>query len=156
MRCSTQSENRSPASNAGKNMIVVTYIEFWKPSGFQRTLQFLLQFSSVKFVEEFLYFSLLRFRVAHSGTLQVQGITLIVIKSFASQLLSTLRFLRKLHVIHCDLKPENILLQHPAMSKIKVIDFGSSCFNHERSRSHISNGGKFTQEQKQNHEAILP
>ncbi|KAG0577181.1 hypothetical protein KC19_5G136800 [Ceratodon purpureus] len=66
-----------------------------------------------------------------------QGISLIVIKSFASQLLQTLRYLRKLHVIHCDLKPENILLQHPAMSKIKVIDFGSSCFNHEKVYTYI-------------------
>ncbi|CAM6006798.1 unnamed protein product [Sphagnum balticum] len=66
-----------------------------------------------------------------------QGISPTVIKSFASQLLSTLRFLKKLHVIHCDLKPENILLQHPAMSKIKVIDFGSSCFNHERIYTYI-------------------
>ncbi|KAL3700119.1 hypothetical protein R1sor_018141 [Riccia sorocarpa] len=66
-----------------------------------------------------------------------QGISLIVIKSFASQLLATLRFLRKLQVIHCDLKPENILLQHPAMSKIKVIDFGSSCFCNERIYTYI-------------------
>jgi serine/threonine protein kinase len=71
-------------------------------------------------------------RTYHDESCEVQGISLIVIKSFASQLLQTLRFLQKLHVIHCDLKPENILLQHPAMSKIKVIDFGSSCFNHEK------------------------
>lgn len=64
----------------------------------------------------------------------LQGISLIVIKSFASQLLQTLQFLKKLNVIHCDLKPENILLQHPSMSKIKVIDFGSSCFYHEKGR----------------------
>ncbi|XP_024378125.1 uncharacterized protein [Physcomitrium patens] len=66
-----------------------------------------------------------------------QGINLVVIKSFASQLLQTLRYLRKLNVIHCDLKPENILLQHPAMSKIKVIDFGSSCFSHEKVYTYI-------------------
>ncbi|KAL2651766.1 hypothetical protein R1flu_019894 [Riccia fluitans] len=66
-----------------------------------------------------------------------QGVSLIVIKSFASQLLATLRFLRKLQVIHCDLKPENILLQHPAMSKIKVIDFGSSCFSNEKIYTYI-------------------
>ena len=30
-------------------------------------------------------------------------------------------------VIHCDLKPENILLVNPKRSKIKLIDFGSSC-----------------------------
>ncbi|KAH7422312.1 hypothetical protein KP509_12G003100 [Ceratopteris richardii] len=66
-----------------------------------------------------------------------QGISLVVIKSFATQLLATLKFLRKLRVIHCDLKPENILLQHPSMSKIKVIDFGSSCFDHEKIYTYI-------------------
>ncbi|OAE22547.1 hypothetical protein AXG93_1989s1000 [Marchantia polymorpha subsp. ruderalis] len=59
-----------------------------------------------------------------------------ILENLRQKLLATLRFLRKLHVIHCDLKPENILLQHPAMSKIKVIDFGSSCFCNERSLSY--------------------
>ena len=30
--------------------------------------------------------------------------------------------------MHCDLKPENILLKDPGKSAIKMIDFGSSCF----------------------------
>lgn len=34
-------------------------------------------------------------------------------------------------MIHCDLKPENILLRRPGKSKIKVIDFGSSCYINE-------------------------
>ncbi|VDQ02756.1 unnamed protein product [Trichobilharzia regenti] len=34
-------------------------------------------------------------------------------------------------VIHCDLKPENILLRRAGKSKIKVIDFGSSCYINE-------------------------
>ena len=29
---------------------------------------------------------------------------------------------------------QNVLLRHPAKSAIKVIDFGSSCFEHEKSK----------------------
>jgi len=35
------------------------------------------------------------------------------------------------------LKPENVLLRHPAKSAIKVIDFGSSCFEHEKIYTYI-------------------
>lgn len=51
---------------------------------------------------------------------------------FARQMLRCLLFLRKQRVVHCDLKPENILLVHPLKSEIKVIDFGSSCFENEK------------------------
>jgi len=51
---------------------------------------------------------------------------------FARQILRCLLFLRKNRVVHCDLKPENILLVHPLKSDIKVIDFGSSCFENEK------------------------
>jgi dual specificity tyrosine-phosphorylation-regulated kinase 2/3/4 len=40
-------------------------------------------------------------------------------------------------VIHCDLKPENILLKDPTKSGIKIIDFGSSCFQDERVYTYI-------------------
>jgi dual specificity tyrosine-phosphorylation-regulated kinase 2/3/4 len=36
--------------------------------------------------------------------------------------------MKKLEIIHCDLKPENILLKNKAKSAIKVIDFGTGCF----------------------------
>ena len=36
--------------------------------------------------------------------------------------------MKKLQIIHCDLKPENILLKNKAKSAIKVIDFGTGCF----------------------------
>eukprot|EP00438_Fugacium_kawagutii_P002686 Skav218895 [mRNA] locus=scaffold328:233531:248780:+ [translate_table: standard] len=52
-----------------------------------------------------------------------QGVSLGLIRRFAIQLLAALRFLRKLHIIHCDLKP--------------VIDFGSSCFEDERVYTYI-------------------
>ena len=40
-------------------------------------------------------------------------------------------------MIHCDLKPENILLKDPTKSGIKIIDFGSSCFQDERVYTYI-------------------
>lgn len=40
-------------------------------------------------------------------------------------------------IIHCDLKPENILLAQPNRSAIKVIDFGSSCFQDKRMYTYI-------------------
>eukprot|EP00405_Crypthecodinium_cohnii_P038897 CAMPEP_0206542752 /NCGR_PEP_ID=MMETSP0325_2-20121206/10376_1 /ASSEMBLY_ACC=CAM_ASM_000347 /TAXON_ID=2866 /ORGANISM="Crypthecodinium cohnii, Strain Seligo" /LENGTH=680 /DNA_ID=CAMNT_0054040903 /DNA_START=384 /DNA_END=2422 /DNA_ORIENTATION=+ len=66
-----------------------------------------------------------------------QGVSLGLIRRFAIQLLAALRFLRKLHIIHCDLKPENVLLKNPTKSGIKVIDFGSSCFEDERVYTYI-------------------
>jgi len=66
-----------------------------------------------------------------------QGLSLGLIRRFAQQLLVSLRFLRSCRVIHCDLKPENILLKAPNKSGIKVIDFGSSCFEEERVYTYI-------------------
>ncbi len=60
-----------------------------------------------------------------------------LIRRFAVQVLHTLVFLRKHRIIHCDLKPENILLKNPNKSGIKVIDFGSSCFEDERVYTYI-------------------
>ena len=66
-----------------------------------------------------------------------QGLSIGLIRRFAQQLLVSLRFLRASRVIHCDLKPENILLRAPNKSGIKVIDFGSSCFEEERVYTYI-------------------
>ncbi|KAF7727205.1 hypothetical protein EC973_007903 [Apophysomyces ossiformis] len=61
-----------------------------------------------------------------------QGFSQSLIKRFTVQLLQSLCLLQDHKVIHCDLKPENILLKHPTKSTIKVIDFGSSCFENEK------------------------
>ncbi|PWW78323.1 hypothetical protein C7212DRAFT_199469 [Tuber magnatum] len=66
-----------------------------------------------------------------------KGFSLRLIRRFTKQMLSSLGLLTGHHVIHCDLKPENILLAHPAKSEIKVIDFGSSCFEHEKVYTYI-------------------
>lgn len=78
------------------------------------------------------------------------GFTTALIRRFTSQMLLSLSLMRHHRIVHCDLKPEvgrlplytgvslkrlfqNVLLRHPAKSAIKVIDFGSSCFEHEKS-----------------------
>lgn len=66
-----------------------------------------------------------------------KGFSLNIIRRFTKQILSTLVLLHEHKVIHCDLKPENILLAHPLQSEIKVIDFGSSCFEHEKVYTYI-------------------
>ncbi|KAI5479041.1 dual-specificity tyrosine-(Y)-phosphorylation regulated kinase [Pseudohyphozyma bogoriensis] len=65
------------------------------------------------------------------------GFTTTLIRRFTMQILGSLILLRHHRVVHCDLKPENILLKHPAKSAIKVIDFGSSCFEHEKVYTYI-------------------
>ncbi|KAL1835360.1 hypothetical protein VTK73DRAFT_5708 [Phialemonium thermophilum] len=66
-----------------------------------------------------------------------RGFSLKLIRRFTKQLLGSLLLLQQHRVIHCDLKPENILLRHPLRSEIKVIDFGSSCFEHEKVYTYI-------------------
>lgn len=66
-----------------------------------------------------------------------QGFSLNLIRRFAYSLVQCLRLLYKEKIIHCDLKPENILLKQRGSSSIKVIDFGSSCFIHQRVYTYI-------------------
>jgi dual specificity tyrosine-phosphorylation-regulated kinase 2/3/4 len=65
------------------------------------------------------------------------GLSLGLVRRFAIQLLYALKYLKENEVIHCDLKPENILLKDPTKSGIKIIDFGSSCFQDERVYTYI-------------------
>lgn len=41
------------------------------------------------------------------------------------------------NIVHCDLKPENILLRKINKSGIKIIDFGSGCFENEKIYTYI-------------------
>ncbi|KAJ9353838.1 hypothetical protein DTO027B9_5051 [Paecilomyces variotii] len=82
---------------------------------------------------ELLGMNLYEFIKAHD----FRGFSLKLIRTFTKQLLSTLILLQSKKVIHCDLKPENILLVHPMRPEIRVIDFGSSCFEHEKVYTYI-------------------
>ena len=56
------------------------------------------------------------------------GFSTSLIRRFAIQILISLDYLQEHKVVHWDLKPENILLRKINKSGIKIIDFGSSCF----------------------------
>lgn len=61
---------------------------------------------------------------------QFRGLSMNLVRVFATQLLNAMTILHEAKIIHCDLKPENILLKNLETPNIKVIDFGSAC--HER------------------------
>ncbi|KAJ5644101.1 uncharacterized protein N7484_006608 [Penicillium longicatenatum] len=82
---------------------------------------------------ELLGINLYEFIKAHD----FRGFNIKLIRRFTKQMLSSLTLLHAKKVIHCDLKPENILLVHPLNSEIRVIDFGSSCFENEKVYTYI-------------------
>ncbi|XP_015208600.2 dual specificity tyrosine-phosphorylation-regulated kinase 4 isoform X1 [Lepisosteus oculatus] len=66
-----------------------------------------------------------------------QGFSLALIRRFAYALLKCLQMLHREKIIHCDLKPENILLSQKGQGNIKVVDFGSSCYEQQRVYTYI-------------------
>jgi len=66
-----------------------------------------------------------------------QGFSLQLVRKFAHSLLQCLDLLFRNKIIHCDMKPENVLLKQQGRSGIKVIDFGSSCYEHQRVYTYI-------------------
>jgi len=66
-----------------------------------------------------------------------QGFSLQLVRKFAHSLLQCLDTLYRNKIIHCDMKPENVLLKQQGRSGIKVIDFGSSCYEHLRVYTYI-------------------
>ncbi|XP_002027589.2 putative dual specificity tyrosine-phosphorylation-regulated kinase 3 homolog isoform X1 [Drosophila persimilis] len=66
-----------------------------------------------------------------------KGFSLQLVRKFAHSLLQCLDALYKNEIIHCDMKPENVLLKQQGRSGIKVIDFGSSCFENQRIYTYI-------------------
>ncbi|BFU26643.1 Protein kinase domain/Protein tyrosine kinase, putative [Entamoeba histolytica] len=65
-----------------------------------------------------------------------RGFGLNVSRTFISQILESLNILYNNNIIHCDLKPENILLVDYT-KQIKLIDFGSACFENNTLYTYI-------------------
>mmetsp|Transcript_37239 Transcript_37239/g.105059 ORF Transcript_37239/g.105059 Transcript_37239/m.105059 type:complete len:1166 (-) Transcript_37239:1237-4734(-) len=68
---------------------------------------------------------------------QFQGLSMNLLRVLMAQILDALVVLREARVIHCDLKPENVLLKGLDSGEIKVIDFGSACFENRTVYSYI-------------------
>lgn len=66
-----------------------------------------------------------------------QPLPMNLIRHYARQMLATLQYTYKERIVHCDMKPENILLAAGSKTEIRVIDFGSSCFEHRRLYTYI-------------------
>lgn len=56
------------------------------------------------------------------------GCSEALVRRFTYSIVKSLCALSALGILHCDLKPENIVLRSKGKSGIKLIDFGSSCF----------------------------
>ncbi|WFC99326.1 dual-specificity kinase [Malassezia yamatoensis] len=66
-----------------------------------------------------------------------EGFSLHLVRRFAQQTLQCLVLMRAARIVHCDLKPENILLKSARRSEIRVIDYGSSCYENEKVYTYI-------------------
>eukprot|EP01103_Thecamoeba_quadrilineata_P007890 TRINITY_DN17711_c0_g1_i1.p1 TRINITY_DN17711_c0_g1~~TRINITY_DN17711_c0_g1_i1.p1 ORF type:complete len:731 (-),score=93.75 TRINITY_DN17711_c0_g1_i1:241-2433(-) len=68
---------------------------------------------------------------------QYRGLPIVLVRAFLTQILDALSVLEDAGIIHCDLKPENILLANLTSTNIKLIDFGSACFENQRVYSYL-------------------
>ena len=59
------------------------------------------------------------------------------VRNYSHQILTALEAIHRKNVIHCDIKPDNVMLEVDSKSLLKIIDFGSSCFNGEQMYSYI-------------------
>lgn len=66
-----------------------------------------------------------------------KGFPIPLVRRFSRQILEALAFLEKKKIIHCDLKPENVLISDLERGTIKLIDFGSSCYENEKVYTYI-------------------
>ncbi|XP_021090967.2 dual specificity tyrosine-phosphorylation-regulated kinase 4 [Mesocricetus auratus] len=66
-----------------------------------------------------------------------QGFSLPLVRRFTLSVLKCLQMLYVEKIIHCDLKPENIVLYQRGQVTVKVIDFGSSCYEHQKVYTYI-------------------
>lgn len=68
---------------------------------------------------------------------EYRGLPLRLVRHLTRQMLQALEFLERYSIIHCDIKPENVLLCDAERGLVKLIDFGSSCFESQRTFTYI-------------------
>lgn len=68
---------------------------------------------------------------------QFRGLSVQLVSIFTKQILTAMVALHQSRIIHCDLKPENILLEDASSPNLKVIDFGSACFDNQAVYTYI-------------------
>jgi len=59
------------------------------------------------------------------------------VREIGQSTLNCLSLLYANDIVHADLKPENMLVESSQSRRVKVIDFGSSCFAHEKVHTYI-------------------
>jgi serine/threonine protein kinase len=63
--------------------------------------------------------------------------TLNRLKKITYQVLEALVYIHSLGLLHCDIKPENIVIRSYSRCEVKLIDFGSSCFETDHLTTYI-------------------
>lgn len=63
--------------------------------------------------------------------------TLPRLSYITKQLLTSLQYVHSLNLIHCDVKPENILIKSYSTAEVKLIDFGSACYEGDYKGSYV-------------------
>lgn len=68
---------------------------------------------------------------------QFGGISIEDIKMLAKQIFFSLQLLHSIGGVHCDLKPENVMIKEDSLEYVKVIDYGSTCFQDEKMMDYV-------------------
>ncbi|EED88177.1 hypothetical protein THAPSDRAFT_37862, partial [Thalassiosira pseudonana CCMP1335] len=68
---------------------------------------------------------------------QFRGLPIGAVRTLVQQATAGIKILGKKNVVHCDLKPENILMVRADAQWIKLIDFGSACFEGQTTHTYI-------------------
>lgn len=66
-----------------------------------------------------------------------KGSSNALVKRFTGQIVDALVTLHSYKIAHCDLKPENVLMTDTTGSVVKLVDFGSSCYEGQTIYSYI-------------------